>query len=138
MSESVKPAPAAGRGHGIIGSLREALAAAGREDGHAKAPPLATVQAPVAAKSASAPPPMPGPENALVPTIQAIPVPQQAPRPADATNRDGVARDGRDIGGDAGEPLPRAADAAREVRATVTMRPSASGSGLSSSGRTSA
>lgn len=102
MTANAKPQDQGVRAHGFLGSLKDALAAASRDETGAVKPP-ASNSSPQAASSAPSPAPAiakpaPSPADAISP---ASPSPAAAQPPA----------------------LPRAEDAARAVRQTVALKP---------------
>lgn len=119
MRENAKAQPAAGRGHGLLGSLKDALAAASREE---TAVAVKALSAPVerapgvvagAAPVRAAPPPLPiedmRQQDETVVKMEAGMASSAASKGADGVKA-----------GDAG--VPSAEEAARAVRGSVTLK----------------
>lgn len=107
MTQNPKAEPMGQRAHAFLGSLKDALAAAGRDDGK-----VAKVRQ---GKPAAAPPPVPAAASATSTSTALTPV---------ATGLPAAPGDGAEAAAPAAidAPLPSAAEAAREVRGTVTLR----------------
>ena len=121
MPEKAKSDHIASRAHGLLGSLKDALAAASREDtgaaGHAGAGGGATRITALPAVAGVLPPPVPVEPAGGVKSI----------REAEAGMASGATEKSADknlsAGADRAPNVPSAEDAAREVRGSVTLRP---------------
>jgi len=109
MTDNSKSEPIGQRAHALLGSLKDALAAAAQaEGGHGKARPAAKMD----------PPPMP-----VASAGQVVVVPSSSTALAPVSSQNKPRKEGADAEGAAADAaLPSAADAAREVRGTMVLR----------------
>lgn len=123
MRENAKAQPASPRGHGLLGSLKDALAAASREDGPAApkafgAPETAGTLAPQApaaeAHGRSAPPPLPIEDMRHQ---QDSVVEREASMASEVAGKSASGEDKAGCGA-----VPSAEEAARSVRGSVTLK----------------